>query len=39
MGDSVIRPEDIIPAIDYTLTELDGVSHSTQERVCKGLQD
>lgn len=37
MSDSVIRPEDAIPAIDYTLTELDGVVHNTQERVCKGL--
>lgn len=36
MNDSVIRPEDMVPEIDYTLTELDGVTHSTQERVCKG---
>lgn len=36
MSDSVIKPEDALPIIDYTLTELDGVVHNTQERVCKG---
>lgn len=36
MSDFVIKPEDAMPIIDYTLTELDGVVHSTQERVCKG---
>lgn len=38
MSDSAIRPEDTVPVIDYTLTELDGVTHSTQERVCKGKE-
>lgn len=31
-----IRPEHSVPKIDYTITELDGVTYNTQERVHKG---
>ena len=33
---AAITPEDALPTIDYTITEMDGKTYNTQERVCNG---